>query len=978
MAVNSSGDLFIANSVNSVVREVTGGTINTIAGDGIPGDTGNNGPATSAELGDPVGLAVQSLTVRLWVADSASDVVREVASATITTVAGDGFENYGGDGGAATAAELNNPTAVAVDSSGDLFIADTLNNVVREVNATTGVITTVAGDGIGGYAGDGGQASDAELLDPTGVAVNSTEDLLFIADSGNNVIRQVNLQTGVITTIAGNYNLGAGYSGDGGPATAAQLNVPTGVAVDSRGNLFIADSGNNVVREVSGGDINTVAGNFANGAGYSGDGGAATSAQLSDPVAVAVDANDDLFIADLGNDVIREVTAGNISTVAGDYVAGPGYSGDGNAATSAQLNQPEGIAVNAAGTDLYVADAGNNVIREVSGGIISTIAGDNTYGYSGDGSQASGAASSNPYGVAVDASGDVFIADTFNNAIREIRTLPNSSALPVAVAPAVLTVTATSFQIPYGSPVPALEYQISGFENGESSSVVSGQPGLSTTATSTSTVGDYSIDVNVSDMSAINYVFMGQIGTISITQATPQISWNPLTEIVYGTKLASAELNATSPVSGQFTYSPSLGTVLDAALSQTLWVTFTPDDTTDYTSASPSVDITVLRADLTVTANDASMTYGGSVPAFTATITGFVNDDNSSVVSGQLKLTTTATSASPVGSYPILIDVSQMIATNYVFGGAAGTLVVNPAVLTVTPNPASMTYGGNLPAFSAGFSGFLNGDTAAVVSGQAGFSTTATTASPVGSYPLDINVSGLSATNYTCTGSAGTLNVTPAPLVITASSASITVGQAIPPLSVTYSGFENGETAAVLTSQPTVATTATAQSAPGVYPVVATGAAAANYSISYVAGTLTINEQKRVEVTGYPPTVEGVSIESVKVGKHSKAKVILLQLSEAVNSAGADNRATYSLVTIPSKKKQKCKAVALSKALYSPTATGSTITLYTKKPLVLSPPLLLTVNASGINDTLGASSTATIRGSRAQLCGDALEERRES
>jgi hypothetical protein len=1196
VAVDSSGDLLIADSVNSVVREVTAGTISTIAGDGIPGDTGNNGPATSAELGDPVGLAVQSTTGDLWIADSAGDVVREVSNGTITTVAGDGFENYGGDGGAATAAEMNNPRAIAVDSSGDLFIADTFNNVVREVNATTGVITTTAGDGIGGYAGDGGQATDAELLDPTGVAVDSALDLLFIADSGNNVIRQVDLQTGVITTVAGDYDLGPGYSGDGGSATAAQLNVPTSVAVDSNGNLFIADSGNNVVREVSGGDVSTVAGNFVDGAGYSGDGSAATSAQLSDPVAVAVDANDDLFIADTGNDVIREVAGGDINTIAGDYEAGPGYSGDGNAATSAQLDQPEGVAVNSAGTELYIADAGSEVVREVSSGIINTVAGDNTYGYSGDGSQASDAALSNPYGVAVNGSGDVFIADTFNNAIREITTLPNSSALPVAVTPAVLTVAATSFQIPYGSTVPALTYQISGFVNNDTSSVITGKPVLSTTANDASPVGTYPIDVNVSGLSAANYTFAaqdgtltisqatpsivwsnpapitygtalsgkqldaaasvggtfsyspalntvmdagidqtikvtftpndtidyavttdnveitvnsavltvtannalmtyggtvpalgdtitgfvngdtsgvvsgqavlftsatsasavgeypidievgglsaanytfvgdsgimtvdpavltvtannasmtfgstlpafsdtitgflngdtasvvsgqaslsasatsssavgeyainvgvsglaannytftGQSGTLTITKTTPVITWNPLAEIVYATPLSSAELNATSSVAGQFVYSPPLGTILNAALYQTLSVTFTPTDTTDYTDASASVDITVLRADLTVTANDATMTYGGNVPAFSDTITGFVNGDNSSVVSGQVKLTTTATSASPVGSYPIVIDVSQMIAENYVFGGVAGTLLVNPAVLTVTPGPVSMTYGSDLPVFSPTFIGLLNGDTAADLSGQATFSTTATSASPVGSYPLDINVSGLSATNYTFTGKAGTLNVTPVPLVITASSASITFGQAIPAFSVTYSGFKNGDTTAVFTSQPIVTTNATAESAPGVYPVVAAGAAAANYSISYVAGTLTINEQKGVEVTGYPPTVENVSIESVKVGKHSKAKVIVLQLSEAVNAAGADNKATYSLVTIPSKKKQKSKAVALSKAVYSPTSSGSEITLYTKKRLVLSPPLLLTVMASGIIDSMG-------------------------
>ena len=203
-----------------------------------------------------------------------------------------------------------------MDSSGDLFIADSGNSLVRKVDLSTGVITTVAGnygDGAG-YSGDTGQATAAELNDPMGLAVDSTDDL-FIADAGNSLIRKVDLSTGVITTDAGNYSDGAGYTGDTGPATAAELNGPTGVAVDSSGDLlFIADAGNNVVREVTrDGTISTLAGNSV--CGFSGNGGSADAAELNYPMGVAVDASGDVFVVDSGNQVVREVSDKTVPTV---------------------------------------------------------------------------------------------------------------------------------------------------------------------------------------------------------------------------------------------------------------------------------------------------------------------------------------------------------------------------------------------------------------------------------------------------------------------------------------------------------------------------------------------------------------------------------------------------------------------------------------------------------------------------------------
>jgi hypothetical protein len=373
----------------------TTGTIVTAAGNGNFGYVGDNGPVPFPVpfpgLNSPSGVAVDSAG-DLFVAGYGNNVIREVVKATgeIITVAGNGTAGYSGDSGPATAAELDVPLGLAVDSAGDLFIADTGNNVIREVVKATGNIITIAGNGTEGYSGDNGPATDAELNAPYGVAVDSAGDL-FIADTYNNVIREVVKATGVmisnkmipfvvkppgaIITVAGNGT--TGYSGDGRPATAAELNGPSGFTVDSAGNLFIADSYNNVIREVvkASGDIFTVAGNGT--AGYSGDNGPPTAAELNGPSDVAVDSVGDLYIADSNNNVIREVVkaTGTIITVAGNGTTG--YSGDNGPATAAELNFPTGVAVDSAG-DLFIADYGNIVIRRTTPAVVVAIRADTT------------------------------------------------------------------------------------------------------------------------------------------------------------------------------------------------------------------------------------------------------------------------------------------------------------------------------------------------------------------------------------------------------------------------------------------------------------------------------------------------------------------------------------------------------------------------------------------------------------------------
>ena len=325
------------------------------------------------------------------------------------------ISGYSGDGGAATNAELNQPQGIVLDS-GNLYIADTGNNRIRKVDSS-GIITTIAGTGVAGFSGDGGAATAAQLFYPYDIEVFSGN--IYIADSGNSRIRKID-SSGIITTIAGTDE--PGFSGDGLAATSAQLSYPEGIAINS-GNIYISDTNNHIIRKVdSSGIITTVAGNGEYG--FSGDGEAAISAQLSQPKDIAVDSGN-IYIADYGNTRIRKIySSGIITTIVGtgDW----GYSGDGGLATSAQIAQPKGIAVDSG--NLYIPDYYLNVIRKVTSGIITTIAGiyidDNDGGaiggYSGDGGVATSAQFNRPSAVELDSSGNLYIADSYNSLIRKI------------------------------------------------------------------------------------------------------------------------------------------------------------------------------------------------------------------------------------------------------------------------------------------------------------------------------------------------------------------------------------------------------------------------------------------------------------------------------------------------------------------------------------------------------------------------------
>jgi uncharacterized protein (TIGR03437 family) len=332
---------------------------------------------------------------------------------------------FAGESGQATSADLNSPTGVWVDANHNIYIVDTDNDRIRIVSSS-GIITTAAGSSTADvYAGDGGKATQASVNRPNGIAFDATGKIMYIADTGNSVIRKVDTSTGIITTVAGNNS--SAYGGDGGPATSASLSLPTGVALDSAGNLYIADTNNSCIRKVTTDQvIHTVAGQCSY-ALFQGDGGPAIAAKLNKPYSVAVDAQGSIYFSDTQNNRIRKVTPdGIINTIAGNGTQG---FRDGPA-LQAELYSPSGIALDASGS-LYIADKSNFRIRKLlpSGNLV-TVAGSGSPGYSGNGVAATGAAMYFPLGIFVDNStGNAYIADSQNQVVREL-TVSNASSLP--------------------------------------------------------------------------------------------------------------------------------------------------------------------------------------------------------------------------------------------------------------------------------------------------------------------------------------------------------------------------------------------------------------------------------------------------------------------------------------------------------------------------------------------------------------------
>ena len=591
--------------------------------------------------------------------------------------------------GAGSAARFNFPEKLAVDSAGNVYVADTGNGALRRITPS-GVVTTLAG----GSSSTDVPGSAQWFWRPYGVAVDGTGNV-YAADAFNNTIVQVT-PAGVVTTLAGL----AGQSGSAnGTGSAARFGFCTGVAVDSTGNVYVADTDNSTIRRITpAGGVTTLAGLAGSPGSADGTGSAA---RFSTPGGVAVGSTGNIYVADTHNCTIRRITpAGVVTTLAGS--AGNGGSANGTG-SEAQFYLPEGLAVDSAG-NVYVADTDSFTVRRLTpAGVVTTLAGLAGISGSVDGT-GSTARFHFPYGVAVDGAGNVYVADTWNNRISKGVPLTASGAPQILVQPQSQSVVAGTNAIfsvaANGSPT--LSYQW-WFNN--SSLTGATNAALVLTNVQSAQAGNYFVVAS----NAYGSITSAPPATLSVALAALTLTWTNPAPIVYGAALSSIELSATASVPGSFAYTPTNGTVLNAG-TNTPSVIFTPTDTVDYNSVTDSVNLIVSPAPLVVTAANASRVPGQTNPVFTGAIVGLTNGDNITAA-----YSCAATPASPAGNYtivPSLVDPDQRLA-NYTVTLVNGFLTVGPSG-TAGPSPLFTT----LHSFTGGSDGewpqaglILSGDT---------------------------------------------------------------------------------------------------------------------------------------------------------------------------------------------------------------------------------------------------------------------------
>jgi len=717
--MDSSGNVYLDPVVGIGLAPAAafyGAPISTLAGNGTAGSSGNGASASAALVNAPQGGAFDALG-NFFFADTGNNVVREISKTTgnITLIAGTGTAGFAGDGFVATSAQLNKPRGVAVDAAGNVYIADTGNNRIREVSAATGTISTIAGTGTASYTGDNGYASAATLSGPAGIALDNT-GVLYVADMGNHALRAFSVNSGVMVTLVGTGT--ASYAGDGGVPQLAQLSAPTGVAVDLAGNIYIADTGNAVIRKVTplnAGIINfqatisTFAG-IAGGTANTGDGGTATSANLLTPSGVATDAAGDVYIA-AGGQVRIVGLSGTINTIAGTGGSGA-YSGEGGSATSAVIPGPvDAVAVDAVG-NVYLSATGANRIFSAAGPSAATLA---------FGSQTISTTSS-PQTV------------TLYNAGNEPLTL-SSISVPTA-------------------------YALSNSLSTACSSTTTLSAGAFCTLTLTFTppsVANYSASLTLTD-NALNGTSSTQtipvtgVGVGHLNPTTTALAVSPPAPVYGQTVTVTATVSGTTTPTGKVNFVVNNGstssvtlnvsgqasiTLTPGAGNETVTVNYLGDPVNAGSTATTS--FTVVPAVLTVTAANQSIYPTQMIPPLTYTITGFVNADTATkAITGAPVVSTSATSSSAPGTYPITVAAGTLAAANYTFTLVNGSLTVLSPTFTLNVSPTSL----NIPSGNVG--------------------TTTVTVTPTPDYAGTVNLGcGTVPANVVCTLTATSLAVDP-------------------------------------------------------------------------------------------------------------------------------------------------------------------------------------------------------------------------